>query len=115
MNRRRPLAAVSAILAVAAAACVAWLLVMTRGPVPSPHSQTRLARSTDPSVVVTLAWSTLRDECAADPESPVAGETELAAVPEIDDASDHGIPVWLLDAASLSGRRDATGAAVKEL
>jgi hypothetical protein len=115
MIRRRPRVAFSAALAVAAAACVAWLIVVARGPIRTHDAGTPVARNGEPSAVVTLAWSTLREECAADPESTVTGETELAALPEVEDASDGGIPLWLLDAASLSGRRPAAGTPVKEL
>jgi hypothetical protein len=114
MTRRRTGLTIAAGLAMAAAACVAWLIVMAQGPVGPHETESPLARASESSLVATLAWSTLREECV---DQDIIGlpETELAAAPDVDDASDHGIPLWLLDAASLSGRRDGGTTQVKEL
>jgi anti-sigma factor RsiW len=109
---RRPFRMVVGGLALAAAASLAWMLVgpntwSSKAPVRvgEPHVAAGTAR---PSVLVTLAWSEFRQEREAEEsganELPDLPEADLAPPAEVDDASDHGLPPWLLDAASLAGR-----------
>jgi anti-sigma factor RsiW len=124
---RRPFRAVVAILGLAAAACLAWLFAGPHGPpAPSPAPEDEVAAGAiKPSASVTLAWSKLQQEGAGeDVEAnellawngavPGTPEAEVASTAESEEASDHGLPLWLLDAASLAGRPDALAAPVKE-
>jgi hypothetical protein len=131
--RPLPIARLAAGLALAAAACLAWLLVAPGGPSPQTTADAGRvdAGKGTPSPTVTLAWSKLRQvyesEDGGKPEDgllawndllPGPTDPELAPPAEAEGASDHGLPPWLLDAASLvrDGRRDAetAPATVKE-
>ena len=99
----------------AAAACLSWLVFTPLGPAPDPVA---VAPRVIPSATVTLAWSTLRQEREADKDETsalLALNDDLPTPAESDDSADAGLPLWLLDAASLAGRPDHAAAPAKEL
>ncbi len=93
---------VAGLVSLAAAACLAVVLLrparperlnFASTPDPSPSSSS-------PSPIVTLAWSTLHQETRldAEEESPT---TVAESLDEIESETERGLPLWLLDAASL--------------
>jgi hypothetical protein len=122
IRRRVYVATLAGIVGVAAAACLAWLMVgwQGRGPVtPTPVTANQDGAgvgANTPTESVLLAWSKLRLEGAADEgqprndllvwndEAPVPPDVESTAADEPENTSDPGLPAWLLDAASLAGR-----------
>jgi hypothetical protein len=122
----RPVPALLGLVSIAAA-CLAWLFFGPHGPSAkkSAPGDRVAATSMKPSVSVTLAWSTLRQEregedgeanelLAWNGEEPGLPEPEVATPSEAEGASDHGLSPWLLDAASLVGRPGHLAAPVKE-
>jgi hypothetical protein len=126
-----------AVFALAAAAAILWLLVLPRGPVAPPedgrgkavdhaHALARAGRAMD-SAAVALAWSTLREACdvegqdpdlrlASNDELPHAGLGESDLEPaNLDEAAEEALPLWLLDAATLTLHRKTGPAPAKEL
>jgi ferric-dicitrate binding protein FerR (iron transport regulator) len=112
-RRRRLVRVIVGVAALAAAACLAWLVV-------TPHAGERLAVTpkVSPSATVTLAWSTLRQEREGEKDETtalLAANDDLPALSESDDSADAGLPLWLLDAASLAGRPNHAAPPAKEL
>jgi hypothetical protein len=72
-----------------------------------------------PTATVALAWSNLRQEREGDREemtTALLATNDDVLVPSVtDDASDMGLPLWLLDAASLARREEPAGSSSKEL
>jgi hypothetical protein len=108
----------------AAAACLGWLLFTPRIADPVPQTGAPAPAATamaTPAARVALAWSRLRQDSDAERDKDDAGSVlalndELPTTPEIDEADDAGLPLWMLDAASLAGRRNpAAGSPAKEL
>jgi hypothetical protein len=115
LRRRRAVRTILAIAGLAAAACLAWLMLTPMRP--APNSVAVVPR-TAPSATVTLAWSTLRLEREGDKDETsllLAATDEPPAPVESDEAADAGLPLWLLDAASLAGRGTQAVAPAKEL
>jgi anti-sigma factor RsiW len=116
--RRR--AAVRTFLAaatLAAAACLAWLAIDLRGPVPLPPQPRRTTANT-PAATVALTWSSLHQEREAEKDDTsglLAWNEDLPVPAETEDASDTGLPPWLVDAASLAGRPEHAGVPAKDL
>jgi hypothetical protein len=113
LPRRRPLRIILGLAALAAAACLSWLAFTPRAGEPLAASP-----KVTPSATLTLAWSTLRQEREADKDETsalLASNDDLPALSESDDSVDSGLPLWLLDAASLAGRPDHAAAPAKEL
>jgi hypothetical protein len=123
-SRGRDVRPIAAIVALAAAACLAWLVVNPPAQPSGPEVANRApAAASRPSESVTLAWSKLQQEREGEAESEggvdgpndlLASNDDPAGLSEIDDVSDHGLPLWLLDAASLAGHPGGPSAAIKE-
>jgi len=112
---RRPVRTIMAVAALAAAACLSWLIFAPLRPAPDSVA---VAPRVTPSATVTLAWSTLRQEREGDKDETsalLASNDELPTPAESDEAADAGLPLWLLDAASLGGRPNQAVAPAKEL
>ena len=116
LPRRRPVRTILGVAALAAAACLFWLVFTPLGPAPDSAA---VAPRVTPSATVTLAWSTLRQEGTEgdkdETSALVASIDDLPTPAESDDAADAGLPLWLLDAASLAGRPNQAVTPVKEL
>jgi hypothetical protein len=103
----------------AAAACLAWLVIHNGGPAPAPSGR-RGAIRIAPTTTVALTWSTLDQERAADKGDSgalLASNEDLSAVAESEDSSlsDPGLPPWLVDAAALAARPEHAGQPAKDL
>jgi anti-sigma factor RsiW len=115
LPRRRPIGATLAIAALAAAACLSWLIFNPLSQAPGPEA---VAHRAIPSATVTLAWSTLRQEREGDKDETgalVVANDDLPTFSESDEAADTGLPLWLLDAASLAGSPNHAVTPAKEL
>jgi hypothetical protein len=115
--RRRPLRAIAAAVTLATAACLAWLVVTVRAPLPAPAGPRQTAAIT-PEATVVLTWSGLSAERESDREDAtalIAWNDGPPAPAETDDGSDLGLPLWLVDAASLGKPGQHAGAPAKEL
>jgi hypothetical protein len=113
LSRRRPVRTILGVAALAAAACLAWLFVAPRG-----VEREAVAPRVAPTATVTLAWSSLRQEHEVDRDETtalLAANDDVPALSDSDDNADTGLPLWLLDAATLGGRPDHTAAPAKEL
>jgi hypothetical protein len=107
-------------LALAAAASLAWFLILPGGT--AGRGDRLTARGNKPSETVTLAWSILRQDRSFDPEidpgnhllalndeSRLLGQREMGLATEFEtetefgDTSDLGPSGWLVEAASLAG------------
>jgi hypothetical protein len=108
-------------LALAAAACLAWFLFGPRTVRPSRPpadvvERERAAPAASREALVTLAWSEVRQKWDG-AESGVAEElpeAEGGSFAEPEDAADHGLPPWLLDAVTLAGRPGPVANPVEE-
>lgn len=116
--RRRPVASVAALLGVGAAvaASLAWIIADPGGPVVKEPATPPAVAVAGPSnrprpESVVLAWSSLRYEGTGAGAGEEAEANELLAwneesplSVEAEGASERGLPLWLLDAASLARR-----------
>jgi hypothetical protein len=120
LGSRRPVPTVIAGVALAAAAALAWFVVLPGGPACRMPIRNDAATGVfKPTETVTLAWSTLREECDIDQEPDDAGillawNDELPPMELGEEASEPGPPPWLLDAAALAGRSGPVPSPAKE-
>jgi len=122
-GRRRASTIALTISGLAAAACLAWFFALPPAPAPAPRTTPSPAPvaigHATPSETVTLAWSSLRLDVAdgTDDSSELLALNDELPPPspgEVEESSDRGLPLWLLDAASLAGRPGVGTSPAKE-